>query len=74
MHLQGHAVAQLVVALPYNPEARGFDSLWVHLRFFIGLIFSGRTEAVGVASASIRNEYRGYLVGSKGGRCVGPFV
>jgi hypothetical protein len=26
----GHAVAQLVGALRYNPEGRGFDSLWCH--------------------------------------------
>jgi hypothetical protein len=24
----GHAVAQLFEALRYNPEGRGFDSLW----------------------------------------------
>jgi len=28
LHFQGHAVAQLVDALPYNPEAVGFDSRW----------------------------------------------
>ena len=31
-------MAQLVDALPYNPEARGFDSRWVNLRFFFGSI------------------------------------
>ena len=25
-----HAVAQLVEALPYKPEGRGFDSRWYH--------------------------------------------
>jgi hypothetical protein len=30
----GHAVAQLVEALRYNPEGRGFDSL-VSLDFFL---------------------------------------
>jgi hypothetical protein len=27
---QGHAVAQLVEALCYEPEGRGFDSPWCH--------------------------------------------
>jgi len=26
----GHAVAQLVEALCYKPEGRGFDSRWCH--------------------------------------------
>jgi hypothetical protein len=26
----GHAVAQLVKALHYKPEGRGFDSRWYH--------------------------------------------
>jgi hypothetical protein len=29
----GYAVAQLVEALHYNPEGRGFDSLWNHWNF-----------------------------------------
>jgi hypothetical protein len=29
----GHAVAQLVEALRYKPEGRGFDSLWSHWNF-----------------------------------------
>jgi hypothetical protein len=29
----GHAVAQLVEALCYKPERRGFDSLWCHWNF-----------------------------------------
>jgi hypothetical protein len=28
----GHAVAQLVEALRYKPEGRGFDSRWCHWR------------------------------------------
>jgi hypothetical protein len=35
MILRGHAVAQLVEALRYKPEGRGFDSL----EFFIDVIF-----------------------------------
>jgi hypothetical protein len=29
----GHTVAQLVVALRYKPEVRGFDSGWCHWNF-----------------------------------------
>ena len=29
----GHAVAQLVEALRYKPEGRGFDSRWCHWDF-----------------------------------------
>ena len=32
---------------------------------------SGRTMALGVDSASNRNEYQEYFLGAKGGRCVG---
>ena len=34
----GHAVAQLVEALRYKPEGRGFDSPMVSLKFFIDTI------------------------------------
>jgi hypothetical protein len=30
---KGHAVAQLVEALRYNPEGRRFDSRWCHWNF-----------------------------------------
>ena len=30
---KGHAVAQLVEALRYKPEGRGFDSRWCHWNF-----------------------------------------
>ena len=30
----GHAVAQLVEALHYKSEGRGFDSRWCHLKNF----------------------------------------
>jgi hypothetical protein len=29
-NVRGHAVAQLVEALRYKPEGRGFDSRWCH--------------------------------------------
>jgi hypothetical protein len=38
--------------------------------FFIDIIFRSH-YGPGVDSASNRNEYQGYLVGCKGGRCVG---
>jgi hypothetical protein len=31
--IKGHAVAQLVEALRYKPEGRGFDSRWYHWNF-----------------------------------------
>jgi len=34
----GHALAQLVEALRYKPEGRGFDSRWCHWIFFIDII------------------------------------
>ena len=37
---EGHAVAQLLEALCYKPEGRGFDSRWCHWNF------SGRTIAL----------------------------
>ena len=33
VHLWGQAVAQLVEALRYKPEGRGFDSRWCHWNF-----------------------------------------
>jgi len=35
---RGHAVAQLVKALRYKPEGRGFDSRRCHWNFFIDII------------------------------------
>ena len=37
-YLKGHGVAQLVEALRYKPEGRGFDSSMVLLEFFIEII------------------------------------
>ena len=34
----GYAVAQLVEALRFKPEGRGFDSRWSHLEFFVDII------------------------------------
>jgi hypothetical protein len=33
VYVRGHAVAQLVEALGYIPEGRGFDSRWCHWNF-----------------------------------------
>jgi len=38
MFVWGYAVAQLVKALRYKPEDRGFDSRWGHWDFFIDLV------------------------------------
>jgi hypothetical protein len=63
--MMGHAVVQLV-----ESEKRGFDSRWCNWNF--SLIQSFRPHnGPGVDSASNRNEYQEYFLGSKGGRCVG---
>jgi hypothetical protein len=57
LHYWGHAVAQLVEALCYKPEGRGFDSRWYHWNF--SLTYSFRPHyGPGVDSASNRNEYQ----------------
>jgi hypothetical protein len=65
----GHAVAQLVVALRYKPERRGFESRWCHWNFLLTLSFRSH-YGPGVDLVN-RNEYQEYFLGSKGGRCVG---
>ena len=64
-----HAVAQLVKALHYKPEGRGFDSRWCHFHFSLTQPFLPH-HGPGVDSASNRNEYQECFQGSKGGRCV----
>jgi hypothetical protein len=56
-------VAQLVEALRYKPEGRGFDSRRCHWNFFIDNP-SGRTDP-GFDTASNRNEYQEYFLGVK---------
>ena len=67
---EGHAVAQLVEALCYKPEGRGFFSSCC-----IGIFHWHNPSHLhcgpGIDSASDRNEYQEYFLGSKGGRCVG---
>jgi len=54
--------AQLLKALRYNPEGRGFDSRWFHCKF--SLIWSFRPHYLpGVDSTSNSNEYREYFLG-----------
>jgi len=50
----GHAVTQIVEALRYKPEGRGFDSRWQTFRPQYG---------PGVDSVSNRSEYQEYLLG-----------
>jgi len=51
------AVAQLVKALRYKPEGRGFDSRWCHRNFSLTYDYGS-----GVDSASSRNEYQEYFL------------
>ena len=55
-----HAVAQLVEALHYKPEVRGFDFRWRHLDY-----------GPGVDSASKRNDYRWNLQWGEGVEAAG---
>jgi len=63
-------VAQLVEALRYKLEGRGFDSRWCHWNFSLTWSFRPHYDP-GVDSASNRNEYQEYFLGVKGGRSVG---
>ena len=67
------AVAQLVEALRYKSEGRGFDSRWCHWNFSLTLSFRPHCGP-GVDSASNRNEYQEYFLGVKSGRCVGLII
>jgi len=70
VYWEGHVVAQMIEALRYKPEGRGFDSRWCHWNF--SLTYSFRAHyGPGVDSDSNRNEYQEYFLGGKGGRCVG---
>ena len=54
----GYAVAQLVEALRYKPEGRGFDSRWCHNP-------SGRTMALGLTQPLIEMSTRNISWGVK---------
>jgi hypothetical protein len=62
-------MVQLVEALFYKPEGRGFDSRWFHWNFSLTQSFRPHYDC-GVDSNSNRNEYQEYFLGSKGGRWV----
>ena len=59
-----HAVAQLVEAMRYKPEGRGFISLFCHWKFSLTQSFLPH-YGPGVGSASNRNEYQEYFLGVK---------
>ena len=62
--LSGHLVVQLVEALRYNPECRGFDSRWCQWNF--SLTQSFRTQyGPGLELACNRYEYQEYFLGVK---------
>jgi hypothetical protein len=58
--MRGHAVEQLVEALRYKPESRGFNSHWCR-EFFIDIILPAALW-LWVDSASNRNEYQAHLL------------
>ena len=61
-------VAQLVKALRYKLEGRGFDSRWYNFL----LAESVRLHyGLGIDSVTNRNEYQEYFLVSKGGRFLG---
>ena len=61
-------VAQLIGALRYKLEGRRFSSQWCHWNFSLTESFQPHC---GPDSASNRNEYQEYFLGSKDGWCVG---
>ena len=63
-------MAQLLGALRYRPEGRGFDSRWCYWNFSLPLSFRPHCGP-GVDSVSYRNEYQEYFLRGKGGCCVG---
>ena len=62
-------MAQLVEALRYKSESRGFDSRCCHWNFSLTLSFRSH-YGLGVDSVSNRNECQEYFLGDKGDRCV----
>ena len=60
----GHVVAQLIEALRYKPEGRGFDSRWCQWIFFIDTLLPAALRPW-VNSASNRNEYQECSLGVK---------
>ena len=67
-------MTQLVEALPYEPEGRGFPFAMLSLEFFILQSFQPHYGPA-IDSVYSRNDYQEYLlwggVGGKGGLCLG---
>jgi hypothetical protein len=61
---RGYAVAQLVEALHYKPEGRGFGTRRSHWNFSVTYTFRSHCGP-GVDSASNRNEYQEAFLGVK---------
>jgi hypothetical protein len=70
IYKMGYVMAQLVEALRYKPEGRGFDSRLCNWNFSLTWSFWLHCGP-GVDLACNRNEYQEYFLGGKGGWCVG---
>jgi hypothetical protein len=70
----GESMAQLVEALRYQPESRGFDSRWCDLRVLIDIILPAATVVLGwtqpLTEIITRDYSDGGGGGCKGGRCI----
>jgi len=67
---QGDVVTQVVEALCYKLEGHRFNSRWCYWNLSLTKSFQSLCDPR-VDSASNRNEYYGYLLGGKGGWCIG---
>ena len=65
---KGHVVAQLVEALRYKQEDRGFDSRWCHWNF---LLTQSALWALGLTQPLTEMSTRNISWGGKRGRCLG---
>ena len=63
-------MAQLVEALRYKPEGRGFDSLFVSFELFIDTILPAALWPLGSTQPLTEMSSRNISWGDKGGRCV----
>jgi len=63
-------LVKLVEALHYKPKGSGLDSQWCQWNFSLTQSFRPHYGPE-VDSACNRNEYQEYILGSKGGQCVG---
>jgi hypothetical protein len=66
----GYAVTQLTKQLRNEPEGRGFDPIWGIWNISLAQSFQPHYD-YGVDLPFNRNEYQGYLLRGKGGRCLG---